>query len=584
MTASDFSSLGIAAPILQALSDLGYQHPSPIQEQSIPILLQGDNLLGTAQTGTGKTAAFGLPLLGKIDVKRKHPQLLVLAPTRELAIQVAEALQSFTKYQPQIKVVAIYGGQPIYQQLKALHDGVQVVVGTPGRVMDHMERGSLSLENIRAMVLDEADEMLRMGFIEDVETILGAAPEECQRALFSATMPPAIRRVANKYLGDAKEVQIASRTATVDLINQHYLLLRINQKFDVLTRLIEAQPIDGTLIFVRTKTATTELAERLEGRGYNAAPLNGDLSQQVRERTIERLKNGSLDIVIATDVAARGLDVDRISHVFNYDIPFDTEAYIHRIGRTGRAGRAGTAILFVAPQERRQLKAIERATGREISLIPVPSGAEIGARRIAAFKETIRQTLDNTNLDDIRTLLDELCAEESLSMADIATALAYDMQRGKTLFPKLADIEVPSLDQRKNRESSPRRTEDIPPMHRYRLSVGRRHNITPRDIVGAFSNEGRVNLRAIGRINLYTEHSTVELAQSLPAKSIEKLKKIQLRHHDIKLQRIEDALPEERKGKAKNKVLPRQEHSSGIKGTAHRPKKSSKKFIPKKRR
>nr|WP_320115097.1 DEAD/DEAH box helicase [uncultured Desulfuromonas sp.] len=587
MTASDFSALGIAPPLLQALTDLGYQQPSPIQEQSIPILNEGHNLLGTAQTGTGKTAAFGLPLLGKIDPSLKHPQLLVLAPTRELAIQVSEALQSFAKYLPQIKVLAVYGGQPMYQQLKALHDGVQVVVGTPGRIMDHMERKSLRLEQISAVVLDEADEMLRMGFIDDVETILGATPPRCQCALFSATMPPAIRRVAERYLGDAREVQIASRTSTVDQIEQRYLMLRANQKFDVLTRLIEAQEIDGTIVFVRTKTATTELAERLEGRGYNAAPLNGDLSQQVRERTISRLKNGSLDIVVATDVAARGLDVERISHVFNYDIPFDTEAYIHRIGRTGRAGRTGTAILFVTPQERRLLKGIERATKREIKPIAVPTSEQIGARRIAIFKKQIHDTLDQYNLAELRELLSTMVEEEGLELLDVAAALAHRQQVQKTLFPKLSTIQLPSLDDRKSRlagERKPRERGNVPPMDRYRISVGRRHNITPRDIVGAFSNEGRVQIGFIGRINLYNEHSTVELAQSLPAKVIEKLNKIQLRHHDIKLHKLDDNVEGSERKPSKKKSVARPERGRGVKTTPHKPKKNAKKFVPKKKR
>lgn len=585
MTLPDFSALGIDTPLLKALTDLGYERPSPIQEQSIPILAEGQNLLGTAQTGTGKTAAFGLPLLGKIDTSLNHPQLLVLAPTRELAIQVSEALQSFAKYLPKIKVLAVYGGQPMYQQLKALHDGVQVVVGTPGRIMDHMNRKSLNLEKISAVVLDEADEMLRMGFIDDVETILGATPPRCQCALFSATMPPAIRRVAEKYLGDAQEVQIASRTSTVEQIEQRYLMLRANQKFDVLTRLIEAQDIDGTIVFVRTKTATTELAERLEARGYNAAPLNGDLSQQVRERTIDRLKKGSLDIVIATDVAARGLDVERISHVFNYDIPFDTEAYIHRIGRTGRAGRTGTAILFVTPQERRLLKGIERATKREIKPIEVPSSDQIGARRIASFKQQIHDTIDQFNLIALRELLTQMAAEDDLDLLDIAAALAYRQQAQKTLFPKLTTIQLPSLDDRKSRNVSERKSttpENVPPMYRYRLSVGRRHNITPRDIVGAFSNEGRIQLNSIGRISLYNEHSTVELAQTLPPKAIEKLKTIQLRHHDIKLQRVDDDGPRDEKRPYKKKSAPRPERKRGALPTPHKPKKSGKKFVPKK--
>ncbi len=585
----EFSALGIEENLLKALHDLNYLQPSPIQEQCIPLLLEGNNLLGTAQTGTGKTAAFALPLLTHIDANHKYPQLLVLAPTRELAIQVAEAINDFAKYLSGVKVLAVYGGQPMYQQLKALHNGVQVIVGTPGRIMDHMKRGSLKLEQIKAVVLDEADEMLRMGFIDDVETILGATPPKCQCALFSATMPPAIRRVAQKYLGDAKEVQIASRTSTVDQIEQSYLMMRSNQKFDVLSRILEADNYNGTIIFVRTKTATGEIAERLEAQGHSVAALNGDLSQQIRERTIERLKQGKLDIIVATDVAARGLDVDRISHVFNYDIPFDTEAYIHRIGRTGRAGRTGKAILFVCPSERRLLKTIERATNRQIPLMQVPSGDQIGAKRIENFTKKLLATLANQQLQPLRDLVEELAREEALDITDIAAALAYQLQEKNTLFPKLANLQMPSLDDRKDRGANsssnnrPRehgaRIEDDQPMKRYRLAVGRRHNITPRDIVGAFTNEGRINIRAIGRINLFTEHTTVDLADTLTEKEIRQLQGIKLRQQDIKLQELTDnPAPRDKKTFKEKKSAPRAERSKAPVATR---KKSTKPFVPK---
>lgn len=587
---SDFSALGVDENLLKALVDLEYKQPSPIQEQSIPILLEGKNLLGTAQTGTGKTAAFALPLLARIDASKRYPQMLVLAPTRELAIQVSEAVKSFAKYLPSIKVLAVYGGQPMYQQLKALNSGVHVIVGTPGRIMDHMKRGSLKLERVSAVVLDEADEMLRMGFIDDVEVILGATPPACQCALFSATMPPVIRRVAKKYLGDAQEVQIASRTSTVDQIEQHYLMMRSNQKFDVLTRILEAEDYNGTIIFVRTKTATTELAEKLEARGLSAAALNGDLSQQLRERTIDRLKRGQVDIVVATDVAARGLDVERISHVFNYDIPFDTEAYIHRIGRTGRAGRKGKAILFVCPAERRLLKTIERATKREIPLMPIPSGELIGARRIETFKKKLHDTLEHQTLQQLRELVQGIAKSDEIDMTDLAAALAYQLQEKCSLFPKLANIQTPSLDDRKQRgtgrdrdrservgsgERSERSTE---PMTRYRIAVGRKHNITPRDIVGAFTNEGRINIRTIGRISLFTEHATVELAQSLSEKEVSQLQGIKLRQHDIKIQQMSGSeAPREKKPFKKS--APRVDRDKGA--PASRKKSTSKPFVPK---
>jgi len=479
----------------------------------------------------------------------------------------------------------------MYQQHKELHNGVQVIVGTPGRIMDHMKRGSLKLERVQAVVLDEADEMLRMGFIDDVETILGATPPVCQCALFSATMPPAIRRVAQKYLGDAKEVQIASRTSTVDQTEQHYLMVRSNQKFDVLSRILEADNYNGTIIFVRTKTSTTDIAERLANLGHSVAALNGDLSQQVRERTIERLKRGNLDIIVATDVAARGLDVDRISHVFNYDIPFDTEAYIHRIGRTGRAGRTGKAILFVCPPERRLLKTIERAIKQQIPVMQVPTSEQIGARRVAKFKNDLCSTIAKQPIQPLRTLVEELAQQEGLDMADIAAALAYQIQENNTLFPKLPTIQMPSLDDRKQRgnnrdhdgeKSRSAHPRDTQPMHRYRLSVGRRHNITPRDIVGAFTNEGRINIRTIGRISLYTEHTTVDLAQTLTAKEVAQLKGIKLRQYDINLQQMPDegSAPRDKKPFKGKKSAPRGERSTTAAPTTRKPG-NSKPFIPK---
>ena len=377
MSSNEFQTLGISAPVLKAVQNLGYEQPSPIQAQSIPILLGGKNLLGTAQTGTGKTAAFALPLLSNIDPQQKTPQILVLTPTRELAIQVAEAFQSYAKHIKGFNVLPIYGGADIGGQLRGLKRGAQVVVGTPGRMLDHLKRKSLNLSQVKSLVLDEADEMLRMGFIDDVEMILSKTPAESQRALFSATMPAAIKRVADKYLGDAQQVRIQSKTQTVERIKQQYITVKAHQKMDALTRVLEVEQFDGMIIFVRTKSSTVDIADRLQARGFSSAALNGDLSQAIRERTIGKLKRGQVDVVVATDVAARGLDVERISHVINFDIPYDNESYVHRIGRTGRAGREGNAILFITPKETRLLRSIEKTTKSTIAPLTMPSNAQV---------------------------------------------------------------------------------------------------------------------------------------------------------------------------------------------------------------
>ncbi|MBN8464863.1 MAG: DEAD/DEAH box helicase, partial [Dechloromonas sp.] len=398
--AESFADFGFAPGLLQALTEIGYETPSPIQAECIPVLLAGHDLIGQAQTGTGKTAAFALPLLGQIDVKLAQPQALILTPTRELAIQVAEALQSYARHLPSFHVLPVYGGQSYTIQLKQLARGAHVIVGTPGRVMDHLERKTLSLDNLRTLVLDEADEMLRMGFIDDVEWILERTPEKRQTALFSATMPEPIRRVAQKYLVDPREVRIRSATTTIAATRQVYWQVSGLHKLDALTRILEVEEdFDAAIIFVRTKTATVELADKLAARGYAAAALNGDLNQQMRERVIEQLKSGALDIVIATDVAARGIDVARISHVVNYDIPYDTEAYVHRIGRTGRAGRTGNAILFVAPREIRMLRTIERATRQPIAPLTLPSRADVTNKRVAGFKERVAEVLNAEGLE-----------------------------------------------------------------------------------------------------------------------------------------------------------------------------------------
>ena len=409
MSSNEFQTLGISAPVLKAVQNLGYEQPSPIQAQSIPILLGGKNLLGTAQTGTGKTAAFALPLLSNIDPQQKTPQILVLTPTRELAIQVAEAFQSYAKHIKGFNVLPIYGGADIGGQLRGLKRGAQVVVGTPGRMLDHLKRKSLNLSQVKSLVLDEADEMLRMGFIDDVEMILSKTPAESQRALFSATMPAAIKRVADKYLGDAQQVRIQSKTQTVERIKQQYITVKAHQKMDALTRVLEVEQFDGMIIFVRTKSSTVDIADRLQARGFSSAPLNGDLSQAIRERTISKLKRGQVDVVVATDVAARGLDVERISHVINFDIPYDNESYVHRIGRTGRAGREGNAILFITPKETRLLRSIEKTTKSTIAPLTMPSNAQVSDQRIQQFTEQLSKTLETPRLDKFREMIVKVC-------------------------------------------------------------------------------------------------------------------------------------------------------------------------------
>jgi len=584
MSSTDFAELGISAPVLKAVQQLGYEQPSPVQAQSIPILLEGKNLLGTAQTGTGKTAAFALPFLSKLDEKQKTPQILVLTPTRELAIQVAEAFQSYAKHIKGFHVLPIYGGADISGQLRGLKRGAQVVVGTPGRMLDHLRRRSLDLSEVKGLILDEADEMLRMGFIDDVETILSKTPDNCQRALFSATMPPAIRRVSQKYLGDAETVSIVNKTKTVERIEQQYVTCKSHQKMDALTRVLEVEAFDGMIIFVRTKSSTVDIAERLEARGFSSAALNGDLSQALRERTINRLKKGQVDIVVATDVAARGLDVERISHVINFDIPYDNESYVHRIGRTGRAGREGKAILFITPKENRMLRSIEKSTRQVIKPMAMPSNEEVSGQRIQQFTEQLMKTMALSKLDKFRSLVQQLADENELDMGDIAAALAFENQKERPLFPKLETIVAPSSRDRggdsgrdrirdrgdrnkdrgnRNKERGERkehrgqRTEnrdirgehrnersDRPqrearakdadanrdgiPMVTYRLEVGNNDKITPSNIVGAIANEADIESRFIGEIKLHDEYSTVDLPQGMPTALLNHLKKVRV--------------------------------------------------------
>jgi ATP-dependent RNA helicase DeaD len=543
-TIDNFKQLDLRAPLLEALSDVGYETPSPIQAACIPHLLAGSDLLGEAQTGTGKTAAFALPLLNRLDLSVRNPQVLVLTPTRELAVQVAEAFQRYAKHLPAFHVLPIYGGQSMVVQLRQLNRGAHVVVGTPGRVMDHIERNSLKLDSLTTLVLDEADEMLRMGFIDDVEWILEHTPATRQTALFSATMPERIRRVAHRYLRNPQEVKIKASTTTVLTTRQRYCQVNVQHKLDALTRILEIEEdFDAAIIFVRTKTATSELAEKLEARGYAVAALNGDMTQQLRERVVEQLKRGALDIVVATDVAARGLDVPRITHVINYDIPYDTEAYVHRIGRTGRAGRTGTAILFVTGREMHMLKTIERATRQKIESLPLPSREAVADRRVALFREQVEAVLESEELGFFVDIIADLEASTEASPQEIGAALAFLAQKERPLQlapasgPDIAELNRPRPERapRENREQILERRRDYSDgkLARYRIEVGRNQQVTPKDIVGAIANEAGLESRHIGQINLYEDYSTVELPSSLAAEILALLRKVRVRQYPL---------------------------------------------------
>jgi len=534
---TSFQSLGLSEPILQAISEIGYETASPIQEQSIPVLLEGRDIIGQAQTGTGKTAAFALPLMTNVNVKAKGVQILVLAPTRELAIQVSEAFQTYCRHIKGFHVAPIYGGTGYESQLRQLKRGVQVVVGTPGRVMDHIRKGTLKLDNLKALVLDEADEMLRMGFVDDVEWVLEHTPNTRQIALFSATMPKEIRSIAQKHLNEPVEIKVKAKTETSENIRQRYWIVSGLHKLDALTRLLEVETFDAMIIFVRTKTATIELAEKLNARGFASAALNGDISQQIRERTVDRLKNGKLDIVIATDVAARGIDVARVSHVINYDIPYDQESYVHRIGRTGRAGRTGDAILFVAPRERRLLKNIERMTKQPIEAMSMPSASDINSQRITRFKSRISETIEQANLDLFYDIIAQYKQEHETDETTIAAALA-SMAQGNT--PLLLDenerINTRTFDDNdhgsrneRGRREKRERTKGLkshPDIETvtYKLSAGQKHGVKPGNIVGAIANEADIDSQYIGCIEIYNQFSTVDLPKGMPGEVLELLK------------------------------------------------------------
>lgn len=579
-----FGDMGLSVPVIKGLKDVGYETPTSIQALTIPPVLDGKDVIGQAQTGTGKTAAFALPLLSKINTRKKKPQVLVLTPTRELAIQVAEAFMGYAARIKGFRVLPVYGGQAYAGQLKQLKRGVHVIVGTPGRLMDHMRRGTVTFESLFSVVIDEADEMLRMGFIDDVAWILDHVPKERQTALFSATMPPAIRRIARTYLTDPEELTIKLRTTTADTIHQRFWMVKGTHKLDALTRILEAESYDGILVFVRTKTATMEIAEKLEARGFATEPLNGDIAQKSRERTVERLKKGKIDIIVATDVAARGLDVDRISHVINYDIPNEAESYIHRIGRTGRAGRKGDAILFVSPRERWMIKVIEKATRQKIEMMTLPSPESIHNKRIADFKQRITDTLASSDLGLFRDLMDQYRQTYDVPALDIAAALACMVQKDKPL--QLVEEKKQGQDKQNSRKKGPDKEYSTKPdrekekkrkntkeredpkgkersksnkrdgktkppgktkqaftapekgMERFRIEVGHAHGVRPGDIVGAVSNEAGLESKHIGEININDSFSTVDLPEGMPDDVFNLLKKVRVCQLPMKITRV----------------------------------------------
>ena len=548
-----FSDLNLPAELMASLETVGYETPSPIQVQAIPVLLKGNDLLGHAPTGTGKTAAFALPLIARTKVEETHVQVMVLTPTRELALQVAEAFQTYAANVKGFHVLPIYGGQDYGPQLQRLRRGVHVVVGTPGRVRDHLQRGTLKLDKLSTIVLDEADEMLRMGFKDEVEWILQQTPKKRQVALFSATMPSAIRSIAKRYMREPREISIKSKSATAETIRQRYWLVSGVRKLEALTRILEFEPIDGVLIFVRTKSATSELADRLEARGYAAAAMNGDMAQRAREQTVERLKRGTLDVLVATDVAARGLDVSRISHVINFDIPYDTEAYIHRIGRTGRAGRPGDAILFVAPREQRMLGAIERATRQKIQQLQLPTTETVKNKRIADFKQRISDTLAAGDLHFMQNLVEQYQQEQNVPALDIAAALAH-IAMGDSAWSSGKDSDQSARGQDKGRDRNgprdggplearkkPRREEPNHDVEVFRLEVGSEHGVEPSNIVGAIANEAGLGSDQIGRIEIELTHSTVELPRGMPKEIFRDLRKVWVCGRTLNISRASDA-------------------------------------------
>ncbi len=586
---SRFDNFDLPDFLLKAIKDLGYETPSPIQEKAIPFILDGRDIIGQAQTGTGKTAAFALPILANIDPKSNHTQVLILAPTRELAIQVAEACQSYAKYIKGFHVLPIYGGQSYTNQLRQLKRGAQVVVGTPGRVMDHMRRKTLNLDNLKTLVLDEADEMLRMGFIDDVEWVLEHTPSDRQIALFSATMPREIQKVAEKHLNKPEIIKIENKTATASTINQRYLMTTGINKLDALTRILEVEEFDGIIIFVRTKVSTEELATKLNARGFSSAALNGDIAQAAREKTVDRLKSGKIDVLIATDVAARGLDVPRISHVINFDVPYDTETYVHRIGRTGRAGRSGDAILFIAPREKRMLSSIERATKKSIEKMNIPSASDINQIRVDQFKANILERLENQNLTIFQDIIENLIEENQADPIKIASALAHMCNGSKPfLLDPQSDRKINRPERERDTDSRRERGErgergrdrkerkrpgsnEIRPLKnhpevkltRYRVDVGYKDGVKPGNLVGAIANTADLDSEYIGQIEIYDDHSTVDLPDGMPQSLLTLLQNARVSNRPMALKPLsESGSPETPKGEAKRKPRRRKEGSS----------------------
>ena len=556
-----FEKLDLPDSVIAAVKKVGYEQPSPIQAQTIPLLMQGRDVVGLAQTGTGKTAAFALPVLSQIDPSLRHPQALVLAPTRELALQVADSFQSFADHLGKIQVLPIYGGQAYGIQLSGLRRGAQIIVGTPGRVIDHLEKGSLDISNLRFLVLDEADEMLNMGFQEDVERILEDTPNTKQVALFSATMPNGIRKISKQYLNDPAEVTVKSETRTNTNITQRYLFTAHRNKLDAITRILEVTEFEAMIVFVRTKHETEELAEKLRARGFSAAAINGDIAQQQRERTVDQLRDGRLDILVATDVAARGLDVERISHVFNYDIPNDTESYVHRIGRTGRAGRTGEAILFVTPRERRMLRSIERVTNATIEEMELPTVDEVNESRKLKFMDSITESLESKDQDVFKAMVREYSNTNNIPMDDIAAALAAQANAAGEFLMKeppkdkrdRRDRDGWDRDDRRDRDRGGRRDRfdhgdrgdrggrgrqnDSENFDTYRLDVGKRQHVRPGAIVGALANEGGLNSRDFGRITIGGDFTLVELPKNLDSSVLDRLSDTRISGQLINIQR-----------------------------------------------
>jgi ATP-dependent RNA helicase DeaD len=563
--ANGFAAFGFVPELLQALEAIGYSEPSPIQKAAIPELMLGRDLVGQAQTGTGKTAAFALPLLAGLDPDQRTPQVLVLTPTRELAIQVADSFNSYAAKMPHLRVLPIYGGADFRDQIARLKRGVQVVVGTPGRVMDHMRQGTLNLSGLRSLVLDEADEMLRMGFIDDVEWVLGQLPEKRQVVLFSATMPAEIRRISHQYLNDPAEITIKTKGSDSSRIRQRYITVNGPQKLEALSRVLEAETKEGVIIFARTKAITVTVAESLEAKGYDVAVLNGDVAQNQRERTIERLKNGTVDVLVATDVAARGLDVDRITLVVNYDIPFDSEAYVHRIGRTGRAGRTGDAILFITPRERRFLGGLERAVGRPIEPMDIPNNATINQNRLDRLRQQLTAALEPQPAEgkggeakaEERALLSEILQRvgqeagvtgEQLALAALQMAvgdqplLVHGDENWLRQQPSNRDGRVRS-DRERPAPGGRRgpRDESGPPeahMDRFRIEVGWRDRVKPGNIVGAIANEAGLNGRSIGRIQIFDTHSVVDLPKGMPDEVFQGLRRLRVMNKELQISRV----------------------------------------------